>query len=1777
MAKYFFSFIFIFQINLTAQQVSVKELDDKSLLVLVPDINPKYNDHISGSFSIRDYSEFTNPSLSASYKLPGIDLYLAIPSGSKIDVNEISFTSELLEKVIPELNPSISLEDSVIVFNKNDYSKRIQDNINHEPVELKGYFYYRDFYIAHLKINNYKFIQEKSSIEVLKNLKFKIKLLNTNQIKEYSPIKLNTDFDRLINSLISNSNMAEQFRNTAAYQLADTTGSWINYNSTYLKFGIAKDGIFRISKTLMDVSGVPVSLIDPKTIKIFESGKELRIIVKGEHDGSFDDGDYIEFWGHKNYPQKSYRQINKSNEEYNEYLNRYTDTTYYFLTWGDNFGLRADTLISNQTNVSDTLEYYSQLIHAETQSYFQFCDADEVANQTPNWLKNKSWYWNFLFTQLNYNINLTDVYPDKEANIYTKLVSFASNIINNSHQVKLYFNNIQVDSNSINRFEQVVLHGKVNSSGLINGTNQIRMQNLSNGSSPNSLILDWYEAEYPRYLNLISDSLYFKIADDVSSGVKLIKIGNATQNSYRIYKINPQLRVINNYSVNASNLYFVDSVSPGDKYYIISDVRSVSPKFYYVKNFLNLRTVNKQTDYISITHPKFLNSVQNYAQSISDLYNLSVSVYNVQDIFDEFSFGYPYPEAIRLFANVLFNNSQSPKPAYLTLIGDANYDYKYFLGTTGGKNFVPSYGNPVSDNWYAVWDPSSIPIPQLKVGRIPINEPSELDYYFSKIENNQIKPFDEWNKKYLFFSGGRSDVAGELEYLKSANDMIINNYVSPRPVSGEYTHFYKTRNPQTDFGPYTPEEINSAISAGGLFISYIGHSGTATWDNSINSTNQLLNTVNRNPLITDFGCSTNKYAEPNIICFGERFLISSTGQAIAYVGNSSLGFQSTAVTAPIYFYEGIFNDSLSEIGNASLYSKVKLFSQIGNTAVNRIYSLTNVILGDPAIRLKIPKLPNLKISNADVIVDNQMITEAIDSVYFKIIIRNLGLSTTGNVEIKLDQLVENELIRSEVRSITIPEKTDTIGVWLLTKNKPGNHSLNIQIDPNNLIEEIYKTDNSINFNFTVFSASLRDLLTSQEENSSIRQLKLLNPVNYNSDSLPIEIQLSQDPDFTNSTTITTIADTFLTKITLPQLANNARYYLRYKIDSPSAFYSGKRSFFNLTSFKYLITDSLSFNNLDKKGIGFKNDSLQILLDTTKISVLSAGYNAGATCVIAKDGVNLLSNTYFAGMGIVVFDNVTLDADTSAWFNLFNLPANVEALATLIDSIPYGKIVALGVADDAANNISIHLKNAIKSLGSSKIDSLQFRGSWALIGWKGAPTGSVLEGVKPASLPESVFLESSKIFLPDSGFFETPIIGKASTWRNVLINQFIPDNASTEYILLGIRDNGKIDSLKNLTLINGSADISDIDPKIYPSIKLKGKLIASTNKLSPKVNQIAVDFISLAELGTNYQAVHISEDTIMQGNTINLSFKIFNVGETNADSFHVITELIKSNNNVKLLADTLITNVDTSGYLAFNYNYVSNSYDGYGNMKFRIKIDPDNRVKEFYKDNNVFEKSFYVTPDTTPTSVTESSIKITFDGTEIIDGDYVSPKPEIFINLQYPVWFPVNDTSAIRFYLDGNEYFSSDIINSFDTVNRIASYKITPALNNGDHLLKITGRDRYGNPDQNASIERFFIVDNKLSIANVYNYPNPFSDETYFTFKLSQIPEELEIKIFTISGRLIKVIKRNSGELNYDFNKIIWNGRDEDGDIVASGVYLYKIILHKSGESINMTQKLAIVR
>jgi flagellar hook assembly protein FlgD len=135
----------------------------------------------------------------------------------------------------------------------------------------------------------------------------------------------------------------------------------------------------------------------------------------------------------------------------------------------------------------------------------------------------------------------------------------------------------------------------------------------------------------------------------------------------------------------------------------------------------------------------------------------------------------------------------------------------------------------------------------------------------------------------------------------------------------------------------------------------------------------------------------------------------------------------------------------------------------------------------------------------------------------------------------------------------------------------------------------------------------------------------------------------------------------------------------------------------------------------------------------------------------------------------------------------------------------------------------------------------------------------------------------------------------------------------------------------------------------------------------------------------------------------------------------------------------------------------------------------------------------------------------------------------------------------------------------------------PELEDGEYTLKVLWRNTNGEIVDSGGVQKSFLVSSEAKIMDVYNYPNPTKGETHFTFRLTQIPEEIKIKIYTIAGRLIREMAFTSSALRYDFNKIYWDGKDQDGDQIANGVYLYKVIMKAGDKTEDVTQKLAIVR
>jgi hypothetical protein len=156
----------------------------------------------------------------------------------------------------------------------------------------------------------------------------------------------------------------------------------------------------------------------------------------------------------------------------------------------------------------------------------------------------------------------------------------------------------------------------------------------------------------------------------------------------------------------------------------------------------------------------------------------------------------------------------------------------------------------------------------------------------------------------------------------------------------------------------------------------------------------------------------------------------------------------------------------------------------------------------------------------------------------------------------------------------------------------------------------------------------------------------------------------------------------------------------------------------------------------------------------------------------------------------------------------------------------------------------------------------------------------------------------------------------------------------------------------------------------------------------------------------------------------------------------------------------------------------------------------------------------------------------------------------------------------------NNFYVSDL-NSFQKGRIVYDLK---DLEEGRHSLQLKVWDVFNNPSE-SSIDFVVQKERKLELSHVLNYPNPFTTNTQFYFEHNQVCNQLkvQIEVLTITGRLVKTIREDVSLQGFRSEGISWDGRDEYGDKLGKGVYVYRIIVQNSlGEKTEKIEKLVIL-
>ncbi|HQN19341.1 MAG TPA: C25 family cysteine peptidase, partial [Syntrophobacteraceae bacterium] len=380
----------------------------------------------------------------------------------------------------------------------------------------------------------------------------------------------------------------------------------------------------------------------------------------------------------------------------------------------------------------------------------------------------------------------------------------------------------------------------------------------------------------------------------------------------------------------------------GRKTYHVTTAGAVrSPEKTAVWQPVNLKNPALEADLILIMDREFLSAVEPLCALHRDQ-GLRVQAVGIQDIYNEFSSGLVYPGALRDFLKIAYERWKPPAPTYVLLVGDANIDYRDYLGA-GKENRVPvhlslteSLGLTPDDNWYACVDGNDS-LADMLIGRIPGSSPGAVSEEVGKIidyeQNSSYKP-----RRALFVADNDQT---EFETL---NETLAGFLPSGFDIRKVYLRGYDNPDKAT-------QDILSHIDLGMLVATYAGHGDVTGWAGErIFETADVtaLSNADRLPFLITLDCLNGYFAQPYYYSLAEEFLIAPDKGGIASFSPSGLGYTWEHEMLGKEVYASVFKEGERRFGAITVLSKIKAYGKGMSEDLLKTFTL----FGDPAGRIK---------------------------------------------------------------------------------------------------------------------------------------------------------------------------------------------------------------------------------------------------------------------------------------------------------------------------------------------------------------------------------------------------------------------------------------------------------------------------------------------------------------------------------------------------------------------------------------------------------------------------------------------------------------------------------------------------------------------------------------------------------------------------------------------------------------------------------------------------------
>ncbi|KQS34256.1 hypothetical protein ASG33_02345 [Dyadobacter sp. Leaf189] len=734
----------------------------------------------------------------------------------------------------------------------------------------------------------------------------------------------------------------------------------------WYKLAVTQTGIHKIDAAMLRQMGVAPATIDPAQIRVFGTGgamlpqsnqapvaglTESAILVQGEEDGRFDNSDVIYFYAEGPHVIS----YDSAKAELRHQINYYSDTSYYFLNFGQKAGLR----IRNENPVVAS----GKVINFFDDYWYHEQDASNLLKS------GREWWGEYLSSApLTVEAELPGVLPASEikfrssaiaaGQVNTRFVwqlngetageTAVGTVGAGTYDVKAlrsdYTTALTAPSNPSSVFRLSVTHNK-------------------NGQAAAQGYLNYFALQVKRQLRFDEkQQIYYLLPQSTDIATYQFTDPSAEWNLWNVSNAARPASVSNQNTSGPFTFTRKDGRKPA-RYIGFRGDQAFAPVSW--KPVASQDIASAETpDLLIITPAAWESEAKRLAAFRSSRNNLKTLVVTTRQVYHEFAGGRPDVTAIRNYVRHLYSKSPG-KLRYLLLFGDASFDYKNLTKSqtpSQNANWVPVYEsreslNPVytysSDDYFGFMEPNEGEWSEqaagdhtleIGVGRLPVKSLAEAKVVVDKLIRYEALSSEGSWKNIVRFIADDGDGNIHQRHADQLASLIENDFSSKRIFIDQYP---QTTTPEGQKAPEVNRQIRNAIDNGTLIINYTGHGGVGGWaEEQVLTLSDMLSArgMNNLPLLFTATCDFGRYDDPGTVSGAETMVLSPKGAAIGAISTTRPVFSSTNFTLSKAFYEALITKGEGRL-MGDLIRETKNKALVGS--LNRNFTL----LGDPSMRL----------------------------------------------------------------------------------------------------------------------------------------------------------------------------------------------------------------------------------------------------------------------------------------------------------------------------------------------------------------------------------------------------------------------------------------------------------------------------------------------------------------------------------------------------------------------------------------------------------------------------------------------------------------------------------------------------------------------------------------------------------------------------------------------------------------------------------------------------------